>query len=384
MFLTKKNYILLFFNNNKSMKQLFHKILLLFLLMVFVLPTSFLYASATDGLPDEKFYIYDEMGNYLTDKSNVSEGDTILTSDYYEYKITSIEGRNAYASVVKKVLRPAIRLSSTSTNLNNKKICLYMTHNDESYLPSDGYDSIYGAGGIHDVALSLQKSLQTKGIVTILDQTLHIPHDSSAYTRSKVTATNLKSTYSPDALFDIHRDGVAKSYYETTCNGKQMSKIRIVVGKGNSNYQENYAFASKIFALGQAMYPGLFLDIYSGKGTYNQNLQEQALLFEMGTYLIEKEAVLDSVPLLANVINTALYASEENGDEIIVDEEIIDELEKDYVEGNNSNLSGNSSVQNQSKNNGSKIGLWIFFGLMGTGIVALTIIAIYKKNKVKI
>lgn len=384
MFLTKNNNILLFFNNNKGMKPLFHKILLLFLLMIFVSSTSFLYASATDGLPDEKFYIYDEMGNYLTDKSNVSEGDTILTSDYIEYKITSIEGQNAYASVVKKILRPAIRLSSTSTNSNDKKICLYMTHNDESYLPSDGYDSIYGAGGIHDVALSLQKSLQTKGIVTILDQTLHIPHDSSAYTRSKVTATKLKNTYLPDALFDIHRDGVAKSYYETTCNGKQMSKIRIVVGKGNSNYQENYAFASKIFALGQAMYPGLFLDIYSGKGTYNQNLQQQALLFEMGTYLIEKEAVLDSVPLLANVINTALYASEENDDEIIVDEEIIDELEKDYTEGNNSNLSGNPSAPNQSEHNTSIIGLWIFFGLMGTGIIALTIIAIYKKNKAKI
>ena len=51
----------------------------------------------------------------------------------------------------------------------------------------------------------------------------------------------------------------------------------------------------------------LFLDIYYGSGHYNQGLYSKALLFEMGSHLVEKSLVLETVPELAKVINTALF-----------------------------------------------------------------------------
>ena len=278
----------------------------------------------------------------MSKKSGVAVGDTFITSDFYEFEIFKIEGQNAYARVLRAITIPKInrRVFPQNRGAKYKKLCLYMTHNDESYTPSDGYDSIYGAGGIHDVAKELKKELSLRGIDVVLDETLHIPHNSSAYTRSGVTAKRLKSEEDPDALFDIHRDGVSKKYYYTSQNGEDFSKIRIVVGKSNPDFDKNYQFAQKVFALGASMYPWLFLDIYSGSGHYNQQIKETNLLFEMGTYLIEKESVLNSIPYLVDVVETALYDSyTTEDDEIIVDDNEVPET-NDIISGENSSNNG--------------------------------------------
>lgn len=120
-----------------------------------------------------------------------------------------------------------------------------------------------------------------------------------------------------NALFDIHRDGIARSYYATTVNEQERSKIRIVVGKANSNMKANESFALYLSAVADELYPWLISDIYYATGHYNQNLFEKSLLFEMGTYLIEKELVLSSVEPLAHLINVTLFnttVNQDNGD----------------------------------------------------------------------
>ncbi len=278
-------------------------------------------AYAIDGQPVE-YQIYDDNGEILSTKSYIEVGDTFITTNFYEYEIYKIENNKGFARKLREITPPKINREELPKKwgLQRKRLGLYMTHNDESYTLTDGYDSIYGEGGIHDVAKALGKEFVSRGINVVLDETLHIPHNSSAYSRSGVTAKRLMTDEAPDALFDIHRDGVAKKYYYTSQDGVDYSKIRIVVGKSNPNYQENYAFAQKVFALGASMYPWLFLDIYSGKGHYNQNLQDTNLLFEMGTYLIEKDFVYNSIPYLVDVVETALYDSIAADDEIIVDE----------------------------------------------------------------
>lgn len=357
------------------------------------------YVFADDGQKTDIYYVYDEKGNFLIQKSGVLLNDTFLTKDFTEWTIISINGNVAIAKKGDNLNKPKINVkSSVSSKTNDKQICLYLTHNDESYTPSDGYDSIYGAGGIHDVAKDLKEKLSNLGINVVLNETLHIPHDSKAYVRSKTTATNLQSSYNPDGLFDIHRDGVSRSLYYTEYDGKPYSKIRIVVGKSNPYFEENYAFAKEIFSVGQALYPWLFLDIYCGSGKYNQNIQEHALLFEMGTYLIEKDLVLSSTPYLANVINTVLYntENEENGD-ISIDEDHVDDLEKDYVDQNtatdNSNTTDtnndNNSTengQNNEKNNKKSVNSWLIpliSIVLTLGIIASISLYFMKKQKGK-
>ncbi|MBP3345143.1 MAG: stage II sporulation protein P [Clostridia bacterium] len=320
-----------------------------------------------------QYEIYDEEENLLTFKSEVEIGDTILTKDFYEYQIFKIEGNKCYARVLRKLNPPKFSKARNQQSNKDKKLCLYMTHNDESYTLSDGYDSIYGAGGIHDVAKQLKREFQKLGIEVVLDETLHIPHDSSAYSRSSVTAKSLFSSHKPDALFDIHRDGVARKYYYTAHNGVDYSKIRIVVGKSNPNFEENYKFAQEVFAVGNALYPWLFLDIYCGKGHYNQALMSTNLLFEMGTYLIEKEYVLNSVPLLADTIESAMYAvttvPEEEED---ATEDVYDVLIKEDV-----GLKKDETVAGH-KNAGNLIFVAI---LLATLLGGAFVLSIKKKNK---
>ncbi len=313
----------------------------------------FVYA---DGLPYENYVIYNENGDIICEKSQIEIGDEFITADFSLYKITHIDNHKGYAVLVEKKQPPKISTKKdvakdkmSQRGELKKKICLYMTHNDESYTPTDGYDSIYGKGGIHDVAKDFKEQLEKKGIQVILDESLHIPHNNTAYSRSAVTAQRLLNEQRPDAMFDVHRDGVSKSYYYVTNNGKSYSKIRMVLGKSNPNFNENFEFAQTLFALGNDKYPFLFSDIYLGKGHYNQALQPTALLFEMGTYLIEKEYVLNSLPLLAEVVDTSLFGSkvDEEGN-IIVDETVkpndVVGVKPPNFENNNDSLTDNNQT----------------------------------------
>ena len=307
-------------------KSIFVVVLLLVVMFPLFMHDNFTFA--VDGEIGENYMIYNEDDELICEKSSIEVGDTFITRDFYEYQITKVDSHKGYAKLIKKLEIPKIKRKDYVANNKlsqrgklSKKICLYMTHNDESYRLTDGYDSIYGAGGIHDVARFLKNELVKKDIDVVLDETLHIPHNSSAYLRSGVTAQKLLDAERPDAMFDVHRDGVSKSYYYYNDGDKDYSKIRIVVGKSNPNFDENYKFAQTIFAIGNSMYPWLFSDIYCGKGHYNQALQPTDLLFEMGTYLIEKEYVYNTIPLLVDVIDTTLYASltDDDGDITIDD-----------------------------------------------------------------
>jgi len=83
--------------------------------------------------------------------------------------------------------------------------------------------------------------------------------------------------------------------------------VRLLVGRGNQNMEVNKELAATIKAVADRVYPGLIKDIYMGKGTYNQDLLPRSLLFECGTYALEKERVMTSMPMLADAVTRALY-----------------------------------------------------------------------------
>lgn len=273
-----------------------------------------------DGNTSIIYQIVSENSEWLMEKSGVEIGDTFLTSDrrMFEVFAINVEDRIAYARYLATVNLPKISISKEPTSVaqSTKQIGLYMTHNDESYVTGDGYDSIYGAGGIHDIAASLQSNLKNQGIDVYLSTDLHIPHDTSAYTRSRVTAKKLLADHDLNALFDIHRDGASRSTYVKNYQGTDKCSVRIVVGKANPNYAVQTEFATYLVTVAEELYPWLFLDIYFAKGHYNQDLFSKSLLFEMGSHMVEKSLVQKTVPALADVINTALFyttVDEENG-----------------------------------------------------------------------
>ena len=252
-------------------------------------------------------------GKLLTQISvEPSVDDEYITADNALYQIVEIRQNEAVAALRSSIELPAIDWMDSDVAIPvaamGRRIAIYCTHSDESYTPSDGYYTTNGRGSIYQVAQTLADNLSVKGIDTSVADTLHHPHDAGAYRRSRQTAVQLLKAGVPDCLIDIHRDGIPDpASYAVSIGGEDVSKIRLLVGRGNQNAAVNKAFALLIKAVADRVYPGLIKDIYLGKGAFNQDLLPQSILFECGTYTLEKEKVLRSMPLMADVLNRALY-----------------------------------------------------------------------------
>lgn len=278
----------------------------------------------------EIVYVTDESGMPLFSiASDISLGDEYISADNILYRVSSVSGTKAVARKIGEETMPdvswldagaaqsvfadldgAVMTASKSTDEKKRLIAMYVTHSDESYVPTDGTQSIEGQGGIYDVARAFRDALQKKGIDVILDESTHLPHDSGAYRRSRRTAERLLQKR-PDAIIDIHRDGIPDpSEYVTKVDGENASKVRLLVGRSNQNSEVNRAFAKQIKAVADKKYPGLIKDIFIGKGNYNQDLSPNAILLEFGTHTISKERVLESTDVMADVVSTTLYGEQ--------------------------------------------------------------------------
>lgn len=254
----------------------------------------------------------------LADEAHV--GDEYISGDNRRYEILSADaaahtavardrGAQEMPDVSWLAEETAIVVSNTGeTEKKDLLIAMYSTHSDESYEPTDGTASDEkGEGGIYDVDAALKEALEARGVRVILDETPHVPHDSSAYKRSRQTALELLKK-SPDALLDIHRDGIPDpDECETELQGEAVSRVRLLVGRSNQNAAENRQFALQLKAVADQQYPGLIKDIFIGKGTYNQDLAPNAILLEFGTHTIDKERAVASTQLMANVLADTLY-----------------------------------------------------------------------------
>lgn len=283
------------------------KFLISVILAAMLLPVS---GRSEDG---SVWRIVTEDGFQLTEIcEKPSAGDEYISTDNVLYEVISVSDQTATAARKGAVKLPDVAWLDAEAALPvtamTRRIALYCTHSDESYKPSDGYFSTTDRGTIYQVGQALADALEGKGIETTLADTLHHPHDAGAYRRSRQTAVQLLKSALPDCLIDIHRDGIPDpASYAVTIGGEEASKIRLLVGRGNQNAAVNKEFALLIKAVADRVYPGLIKDIYMGKGTFNQDLLPRSILFECGTYTLEKERVLRSMPLMADVLNRALY-----------------------------------------------------------------------------
>ena len=300
------------------------KLLCLLLALMLLAP-----AALAEDDPDDSavFTVTDESGSALFSISHaVNVGDEYISRENALYRIERVSGTTAAARRIGEETMPdvswldageaqavfaqAVSTVQADSADSRKLIAMYVTHSDESYVPSDGTQSIEGQGGIYDVARQFRDALQAQGIDVILDESTHLPHDSGAYRRSRRTAERLLQNR-PDAIIDIHRDGIPDaSEYVTTIDGENASQVRLLVGRGNQNSEVNRAFAKEIKAVADKKYPGLVKDIFIGKGNYNQDLSPNAILLEFGTHTISKERVLNSTDVMADVVSTTLYGAQ--------------------------------------------------------------------------
>lgn len=192
-------------------------------------------------------------------------------------------------------------------------ILVYTTHNAESYKPSAGVSKLDGKnGGVAKVSKTFYQAMESRySIKTIYSDVLHdYPDWTKSYINSMKTVQQvLKKHPSIQLVLDIHRDAGLKTRADTMVKigNKSCAKVMIVVGTEHARYKENLAFAEKVAAQADKMYPGLIKSIRLAKDRrYNQHLHPRALLLEFGSDLNTQEDSNNSAVLMADVVAAVL------------------------------------------------------------------------------
>ncbi|KUJ90257.1 MAG: stage II sporulation protein P [Thermoanaerobacter sp.] len=303
-------------------KRKMNKVTILILLVIGFLSFAISsYAEKQAELQPDYYTVYDAKTNKVLFRTamEVYKGDRYLSGDNKLYEVFKVNKNEniAYAKYLQTEKLPDVNIEeilqamAVAENTGEKRVAIYSTHSDESYLPSDGAASINGHGGIYKVDAALQKALEAKGVTVKVDRTLYLPHDAMAYSRSRTGAVKLLKDFKPDLLLDVHRDAVPLEEYIRKIAGKNATGVRIVLGRNNPNLKANQQLAYRIKAIADKTYPNMIKDIFFGKGDFNQDLTPNSLLLEFGTYSHTRERAEVSASLIADVLTKALYGSDE-------------------------------------------------------------------------
>ena len=281
----------------------------------------FFFVSPGYASSSQYFNIVDEAGNivYVT-AWEMQVGDECLTEDNKRYQVTGISGNTAHAKLIgeinlsqyldtnqKNAFWWNVLTPSVAKAQGTGKVAIYHTHSDESYVPTDGEESIFGNGGIYKVGDAFTKALQAKGIEAVHSTAKHDPHDNMAYERSRRTALSLIKKEQPDAVFDVHRDAVPPEVYKGKVNGEDISKVQLVVGKYGPTGKQIEDYALQIKAASDKQHPGLVKGIFFAKGgDYNQDLHPRSMLIEAGSHTNDRQSAEKGVALFADVIPAVL------------------------------------------------------------------------------
>lgn len=264
------------------------------------------------------YNLVDETGTvvYVTGWE-IEIGDEFLTENNRRYEVVGIEGSQAtvkyigsvnlsqYLKEEKSLLMALIEPKIAKAQATGK-VAIYHTHSDESYVPTEGTESIFGDGGIYKVGNSFATALKAKGLEAIHSNAKHDPHDNMAYERSRRTVVDLLKQQ-PDAIFDLHRDSTPREVYQGSIGGKSVTKIQLVVGKYGPTGKQIEDYALQIKAAADKQHPGLVKGIFFAKGgDYNQDLMPKSMLLEVGAHTNDRQSAERGIALFADVVPAIL------------------------------------------------------------------------------
>ena len=187
----------------------------------------------------------------------------------------------------------------TTSPIIRKKIYIYNTHQSEKYADFD----------VLNAALNLKNILADFNIEAIVEETNiteEVKKNNYTYSQSyRVTKSLMTNYLNKDiSLFiDLHRDSSEKNITTTTVDGVNFAKMMFVVGGKHESYMENYRVSDAINKIlknnNNQISRGLLLRKSS---SYNQELDPNVVLIELGGPENTKEEVLNTLQVLAKSI----------------------------------------------------------------------------------
>lgn len=184
-------------------------------------------------------------------------------------------------------------------------IYIYNTHQKEAY--SDGKTVV-------DASNYIKEKLKDSNINTLVEdkditefmRVNNISYSNSYYASKFFVEDALKDN-KYDLIIDLHRDALAKEYVTLKNKNKSYAKILFVVGGENKNCKVNYKLANDINNKIKSKYPKLTRGVIvkSGKGVdgvYNQNLNANMILLEVGSENSSFDEVKNTLDLIVPII----------------------------------------------------------------------------------
>jgi len=204
-------------------------------------------------------------------------------------------------------------------------VLIYHTHATESFLQTDESKYLETERGrtentkynVIAVGDALQKALEKRGFTVIHDTTNVEGEDiTSAYSRSLQVMQQYDNV---DLYIDLHRNSSnqrGRSENTILIDNVPYAKLFFVVGTGIGTYdgeydtlpdwKNNYTFALSLMDAIDAKQPDLVKPIRLKVGRFNQHMG-LCLLAEIGTNADTLEAALNTVPYLADAIESVCF-----------------------------------------------------------------------------
>ena len=195
------------------------------------------------------------------------------------------------------------------SHFSKKIVYLYNTHDEEKYQDNST---------VIDASNNLKKKLQKLGISTIVEEKKVSDYrisGTSEYDISRNFIQEIMKTNEIALFLDIHRDSVHDT--KIKIQDKNYAKVLFVLGLANPNYEKNKENYVKMQEYLEKKYKGLCKGILEKKGSnvngvYNQDLNSNILLIEIGGVDNTQEEIINTTEALALTIYNILQEKENN------------------------------------------------------------------------
>ena len=196
----------------------------------------------------------------------------------------------------------------------NPSVYIYNTHQSEAYQGNslEGYNI---KPGVMMASYLLQDKLAKQNIkADVMEDNItdYLNLNNMSYNKSYIAsrkfledALNKYKDYK--LIIDLHRDALPKDKSTVIINNKSCAKISFVIGVDHNNYEQNLKVANKINDKLKQKYPTLTRGIINkggegSNGIYNQDLNPNIILIEIGAQENTIDEVLNTIDLLAPII----------------------------------------------------------------------------------
>lgn len=199
-------------------------------------------------------------------------------------------------------------------NMSNPLVYIYNTHDGETYKANNMNDynimpSVMLASNI------LQEYLEDLGINSIVEvrrpssilKQRNLAYNNS-YNISREQMIDTMNNYKTIKYFiDIHRDSSNYSKTMIEYNNKKYARVEFIVGLEHDNYMANLELAEHLNELLEMKIKGISRGIYKKEGPgvngiYNQDLNKNAVLIEVGGVDNDIEEVNNTMKVLSEII----------------------------------------------------------------------------------